>query len=237
MKQNMPDWKKQRLVIRIVLGAALAWLAVMFFSPAALVKPNAFLNPPPENSPDEVASQASTPENLTDDSSAPAVALGDSREPASIELDESAIQEIRMQMKTSLAEIFTAQKAYHIEKGRYSTDLLALQWTPPDADMKFKLGFVQAFSGETEQNENSRILDTDSFQTEKTQAGDVYSYSVTADGIRLADLVRYCQHGCSAEDENFEAIAAANLDSDATLEIWLMNSNKEVIQVTDDTKD
>lgn len=233
----MPDWKKQRLVIRIVLAATLVWLAVMFFQPASPTKPNAFLNPPVDNSAADMTAKTPPPENLTDDSPAPALPLGENRNPASIGLDENAIQEIRSQMKASLSEIFTAQKAYHIEKNRYSTDLVALQWSPPQAEMNFKIGFVQAFNGETENSENSRILDSDSFLTEKTQDGDTYTYTATADGIRLADLVRFCQYGCSAEDENFEAIAAANLDNDATLEIWLMNSNKEVIQVTDDTKD
>jgi hypothetical protein len=236
MKQNMPDWKKQRLATRIFLGAILALIAVMYFQPKTPAKTNAFLNPPVDSSAD-LASQTSSPETLTDDSQAPAVPLSENREPASIELDENAIQDIRSQMKSSLSEIFTAQKAFHIENGRYSTDLMALKWPPSQAEMKFKIGFVQAFSGQTEQNENSQILDSDSFQTEKNQEGEAYNYSVTADGIRLADLVRFCQHGCSAEDENFEAIAAANLDNDATLEIWLMNSNKEVIQVTDDTKE
>ncbi len=216
------------------MGLIFAGVGYAYFAPKAPLTVNPLLNPPAESRA-ETAPQAKMTEPAPDE--APAVALdGSSRTPTSISLDDNTKYEIRNQMKVALSEIYMAQKSYQAEKEHYTGDLMALQWTPGNPKMKFKIGFVQAYSAAEELGENSRLLDSDSFLNEKTQSGENYEYTETADGIRLADLLKYCQYGCSAEDDHFEAIAAANLDDDPTLEVWLMNDKKEIIQVIDDTK-
>lgn len=159
-------------------------------------------------------------------------------------LNEEQIIERRAQIKASLAGLYTAQRAFHAEFDRYSTDLMALGWTPASATLPGYIGFTQAFEGAGEvdlpgglpDGEIPTRLSTHSFVDRKADNDRTYRYD-SHSNVPISDLDRYCRRGCSASRDRFEMIAAFNLDADPTLDVWLINESKELIHVVDDERE
>ncbi|MES3038891.1 MAG: hypothetical protein V4736_13360 [Bdellovibrionota bacterium] len=154
-------------------------------------------------------------------------------------LSAEEINEIRSNAKTALAAVYTSQQAYFAEFGRYTTDLKSLGWTPPKATLDFKLGFligsIPPESNATDDlpEETSR-MDTDIFIGEEMEeTREKYQYDEVTEKIKLQDYARLCPNGCTATQEGFEMLIAVPLGDEQHVDIYLINSEKEIIHVQD----
>lgn len=155
-------------------------------------------------------------------------------------LNEEQIIERRAQIKASLAGLYTAQKAFHAEFDRYSTDLMALGWTPASAELPGYIGFTRAFEGAGEvdlpDGEKPERLSTDTFVGVTADGDRPYRYDSHGQ-VAVRDLERHCRRGCTASRDRFEMVAAFNLDADPTLDVWIINESKELIHIVDDERE
>ncbi len=227
-KQNIPDWKKRKLVIRILLVLIVAGFVWNHYQPKS--------SSPHIKTEQELAAQ--NPSNIDDnaDNEAPPASPTMTTQTLRPALSAEEIKDLRTQIRKSLAELYAAENAFHNETGYYSTDLINVGWKPTEAKMKFKVGFVQASVEETPDT-NPLRLDSDAFLTEKSDTAENYQYLPTGVGIDLTPFAKLCPNGCSADQNGFEMLAVANLDDDATLDVWLMNNTREVLHLIDDTKE
>ena len=56
-------------------------------------------------------------------------------------------------------------------------------------------------------------------------------------GMKIEGQVHIVSDGCTASDTRFEVMAAVNLDEDDTLDIWIIDTDKEIRHVVDDNKE
>ncbi len=158
----------------------------------------------------------------------------------SVVLSEEQIIERRAQLKASLAGLYTAQRAFHAEFDRYSTDLKALGWSPASPDLPAYIGFMRAFDHASEVNlpdgEVPGRLSTDAFVGSTSDADRPYRYDSHSQ-IAVRELERHCRRGCTASRDRFELISAFNLDADPTLDVWIINESKELVHVVDDERE
>lgn len=163
---------------------------------------------------------------------------------ASDQTDEPGVsphaRQIRGELKLVLSGIYSAEKAFFSEAGRFSTDFDVLGWMPLARELKVKAGFLYPYSPPPDEfRDRGDRFDTDQL----VEASQVYDdpqsrmvYAETARKVSLRTLGSYCEMNCTADAKGFEVIAAANLDEDDDLEIWRINDRKELVQVFDDVK-
>lgn len=113
-------------------------------------------------------------------------------------------------------------------------------WTPFDTEMRYKIGFLQAYRPSTYSDvsgvrEEPTRMDSDALLIEKSPEGERYTYAPVAAGLHLADYQQYCRSGCTADETHFEAMVVVSLDSDH-VDVWTINEKKELILVRDGTK-
>ena len=155
---------------------------------------------------------------------------------AIISLEE--IEKTRRAIQVSLSSAYTAEKAYFAEFGTYSTDLRAVGWIPSESELRFKMGFTEASLDPLAEGEDPDQKSTESFVNSIDESDPrKYTYAPTGQGIDLEDARHLCSERCTATRDRFEILAIANLDADATLDVWLINDAKELIQVSDDLKE
>lgn len=152
-------------------------------------------------------------------------------------LTQERIEKIRNMTKATLSMSYTAQKTYFAENKRYSTDLKSIGWSPPEAEMHFKMGFINPYRPPEYRDypglrEEPLRLDTDTFLNETAiESNDIYQYTSETKNIRLSDYERYCRAGCTADDQHFEIMIVVPLDKSGHEDVWIINEKKEMTLV------
>ncbi len=158
--------------------------------------------------------------------------------PGRLSLEEIAKR--RSEVKRVLSSVFTANASYFAEYNRYTTDLTAAGYMPQEGLLPAKFGFLSAYEprGGREDNENPVRFSSDIFLNLQDEEGEpLYKLDAHSKDVDLSRYAKYCRDGCTASDTRFEVIAAFNLDEDDTLDVWIMDNNKELRHVVDDTKE
>jgi hypothetical protein len=175
-------------------------------------------------------SQTPSPKSQTTDPVAPPVKP----------LTEQEIVERRKFIRATLSGLYTAQAAYFAEFDRYSSDLGHIGYLPAEGTIKARFGFLEPFtpSGGLNTNEDPSRSNSDSFIALKDDSGDaIYQYDEYSKPASLAKYERYCDNRCTVTADQFELISAFNLDADETLDVWIIDSRKNIRHVVDDTKE
>ncbi len=149
------------------------------------------------------------------------------------------IEKLRNKAKTSLASIFSAQRAFHAEFGRYSTDFNALGFSPVEVQqhgvLEYKIGFLNPYTPDTPTpglSENPESMTSDTYMNVPVNitnpARDVAAYSDPAKKLSLEEFRRYCQMGCTADRDRFELLLVLPLEN-GQHDVWLINDKKEFV--------
>lgn len=157
----------------------------------------------------------------------------------SISLTEKEVASLRSDMKANMSMIYTAQASFFSDYKRYTTDIHYTGYTLRRPS-PFKMGFLTPFHAhEVEPNERvDELLNSDALVTlSQPDEVETQPYTQTAKNIDLEDLSQYCSNGCTANEEGFESVFAANLDDDDTLDVWVINEKKQIIHKVDDLKE
>lgn len=155
-------------------------------------------------------------------------------------LTQEQIVQRRSATKSALSSAYMSIVAFHAEYDRYTTDLAAAGYMPQEGVMPAKFGFLQPYEprGGREENEVPSRHSSEIFLNLQDDEGQpIYSYDKHSKNVDLAKYARFCRDGCSASDTRFELIAAFNLDEDETLDVWIIDQNKEIRHVVDDEKE
>lgn len=180
------------------------------------------------------------PENPIALSSTPVKAEPNTDTPTLKPLTEQEIAERRSSIRATLAGIYTAQAAYFAEYDRYSSDLGHIGYFPAEGTIKARFGFLEPYTpnGGLNSNEEPSRSSSDAFIALRDDDGEiVYQYDDYSRDASLAKYERYCDNRCAVSDDQFELISAVNLDSDETLDVWIIDSRKTIRHVVDDTKE
>ena len=153
------------------------------------------------------------------------------------QLSPKKIEEVRSEIKTSLASIYGAEKSFYSEFKRYSTDLKALGFFPDKKDRWSKMGFLTPFFPIRPdlKTEDPRIMDLDALARTELDDSKRLAFKPTAD-FSMEDLQKYCQQGCTASEDQFEIIAGAILAEGNPPDVWVINEKKEIHQIQDGLK-
>lgn len=155
-------------------------------------------------------------------------------------LTQEEIAQRRSATKSALSSAYTSIIAFHAEYDRYTTDLAAAGYMPQEGVMPAKFGFLQAYEprGGRAENENPSRYSSEIFLNLQDEEGQpLYRYDKHSTGVDLGKYARFCRDGCSASDTRFEIIAAFNLDEDETLDVWIIDQNKDIRHAVDDEKE
>ncbi|WP_413288485.1 hypothetical protein [Bdellovibrio sp. HCB337] len=159
--------------------------------------------------------------------------------PAEFTVSEEERQRIYSEIKSNLASIYVAQKAFFAETGRYSTDLKAIGWDPLDGEINLKVGFLEpSTEGDLVPDETPQgRMDSDYLMGLKIDplSGDKvsYEYSKFAQNISLKNFSQYCRRGCSATSNRFEVMAISKTGPHGEPEAWIIDDDKNIIKVTE----
>jgi len=118
--------------------------------------------------------------------------------------------------KVALAQLYTAQKAFHVEYGFYHTDLEALKMTQSNLQ-SYRIGFV-----------NPSVLDSEILATLGELQLDPAKMQVIPAGRTPAshvDLGNYCSD-CTATKDTFKAVAVGFINGKA--DVWTINESKQL---------
>lgn len=149
------------------------------------------------------------------------------------EMTEEMRQKVYSEIKTSLASMYTAEKAFYAEYNRYSSDLKAIGWMPDPGESNVKVGFVEGSTGEVIEGEDPEArMDSDYLQQQSIPDA-AYTYSKWADGLSLKNLSGQCRNGCRASEHRFEIMAVSRTGPHGQPEVWTINDDKEIIKVTE----
>lgn len=139
----------------------------------------------------------------------------------------------RLGVPVNLSEIFSGQQGFFDINGRYTTDLLSLEWLPTRTLMLYKLGFLTPSPTEGEFEDPMRMT-SDIYLTEIDDAtGAPFVYDPRAHLVDLRSHARLCRRGCSADSRGFELMIAVPVGGTGGVDIWLLNERKELTHVWD----
>ncbi|MBL7688107.1 MAG: hypothetical protein JNJ49_08725 [Bdellovibrionaceae bacterium] len=149
-----------------------------------------------------------------------------------------AIQEVAT---ADLQLIVESEKRFFEQNGFYTTDLAALKVLPKK--VLYAFGFVSPAkfpeaSSKPEWNPEMRTIVrlVDSMKDDPKWAEHIgLSPATRVRSIDFDRLISYCPD-CTATKTSFKAVAAANLDDDPVLDVWIVNEKNEVQHVLDDLK-
>jgi hypothetical protein len=149
---------------------------------------------------------------------------------------EANVEKVRAFAKATLSSLYAAQRAFHSEKGRYSTDLKALGWAPGDRLLTYKMGFVEAFQPEKKDSgEVPEDMSTDSFMGHvDPDTNKEFAYHRDVQDTIIENYRGLCQDHCTASTDNFEVMLVIPIGKGRE-DVWLINSNKELRLVKDGT--
>lgn len=143
------------------------------------------------------------------------------------------IQGIQLGAKVDLKLIYDKQRVFHEKNGFYTTDLAALEIWPKM--VLYKFGFVQAAAvdvGTIPDLDPSR-KDLDALKKSKPNWKLEYSPVTKLNQFDFHRLISFCPD-CTATKTTFKAVAAANLDEDAVLDVWTVDHTGKMQHLVDD---
>jgi hypothetical protein len=148
------------------------------------------------------------------------------------------IRSIQNGARADLQMVFERERKFHEIFGTYTTDLNALALAPKIA--LYKVGFVRAADGlpevkSTEFTHRPELKDYDALKAALPKLELQYSPVTRLSEISLSALEGVCAD-CTATASTFKALAAANLDGDADLDLWSIDQDGKVAHVFDDLK-
>lgn len=217
---------KRRLVILVLLGCALLW---------CLLRPVPETAPVPEPPQAREGSYVKVLPTPIAPPTSEALESKPIEDPNLTELERER-KRVRAEMRLALSAAYLAQKEFHSEFGRYTTDLRLAGWDYQSKILNFKMGFAQAGPvGEDFQNEEPQDMDTDLLirETLEKDSRDARSYSGLAEGLSIRDYAYACRDNCTATNETFEIIAVSRIGPEGQPEIWVINDKKELRQIKD----
>lgn len=150
-------------------------------------------------------------------------------------LTREEVESVRQVAKSQLAGMYTAQRSFHAEFDRYTTDLTAMGYAFDEGEINAKIGFLREYSPPDkidELNENPENMNTDSLVASKAGEVPKNTYTDAASKISLDNLSGYCKRGCTANENEFEMLVAVPLGG-GRVDVWLVNSKKEMELVQD----
>lgn len=164
------------------------------------------------------------------------------------DVEPEDVKRARTLAKMTLSSMYTAQKAYHAEFGRYTTDLKMAGWMPAEKELVYKAGFVKAYWADPESEfeideEDPRFMDSDTFagftvpSEVPNEPPSFYSVSEKLKSSRLGDYQQHCKNGCTAGPDHFEILLVMPLQDEKHVDVWLINDKKEIVLVQDGRKD
>ena len=172
--------------------------------------------------------------------SAPAAAPAPKSEGAKPKsLSPAEIQAARSEMKVALAANYGGQKSFFSEYNRYSTDFRMIGYVPePGALLYAKFGYLSPFVPSNPlENEDHRFIDSDAFVNEEEAVPEGRPvYRPSAEAITLGNYSGFCRQGCTAGDDFFELMVAAQLIEGYPADVWVINEKKELRHVQDGTR-
>lgn len=150
------------------------------------------------------------------------------------------IEHIRQKVKSLLSGAYASQMAFKAEYDQYVSDIM-VAGVSLDPVVTFKAGFLERSAeppGMTSQvNIDVRRMNTDSLMGERDEAtNEVYEYAPNVQDIDLSAYKGFCKYGCTANKDHFEMMMAVPLGSAEKVDVWIINDQKEIIQVKDGTK-
>lgn len=174
-----------------------------------------------------------------------AAVSNESREPSSAPtmngnpIDDKLIDIIQGFIKSNLMGLYAAEMSWREEMGRFTTDIKFVGFNVDSHVVAAKFGFLNQFDPESVmEGEHPNLMNTDELVArDVTSDGKEYDYAASAEDVDLNSIKNYCQEGCTATENTFEIIAAANLDDDNTYDVWVINDRKELRHVVDDLKE
>ena len=140
----------------------------------------------------------------------------------------------RSQIKINLATLYTALVTYKAEYNSFSTDLIVSGYSFPeggvDHKIPMKFGFISPSTTTNKQlRVNSKRMNTD-YHIE-SDPNYKYDYREDVPNINFKSLKKYCEFGCTATKDAFEAIAIFAYPENKGHEIWTINHKKMIRQV------
>ena len=142
--------------------------------------------------------------------------------------------------KADLQLLAEAQAAFRKEYGFYSSDLGSLPFRRKDLkNVLYKFGFIAVKAPPVGAKlpivyDPSRI-DLDALRAARKDIVIGYSDATRIETVDLKSLAAAFPD-CVAGDSSFKAIAAANLDDDADLDVWTLDSAGNLVHANDDLK-
>ncbi len=231
----MPQKNRNRILILGVLVALLLFFGRDFFSS----KESIALDPSrtPASVPRERSTNISSPtipSPAATQTPAPLIAKA-----PSIQEPDLQVQQLRNKAKTVLASGYTAQRSFHYERKRYSTDLKIIGWQPfVEKEINFQFGFLEPFFPEelavyVASSEEPECLSTECYiGTFGHESEDPYEYSDQTRDLKLSDYKKYCKSGCTASENSFESLLVVPLPNGG-VDVWTINEKKEMELVQD----
>lgn len=184
----------------------------------------------------ETAAQATSGDSTANTASNPSAASApatNAKADSPGEMSEEMRQKVYSEIKTQLASLYTAEKAFYAEYNRYSSDLKTIGWLPDPGESNVKVGFVEGSTGEVIEGEDPEArMDSDYLQQQAIPDAS-YTYSKWADGLSLKNLSGQCRNGCRASEHRFEIMAVSRTGPHGQPEVWTINDDKEIIKVTE----
>ncbi len=129
-----------------------------------------------------------------------------------------------------------AEDSFRTRYGTYTTDFGNLAIQPKF--VYYKIGFLTPSSQpfvplKLPEPHRPEVLDLDALKIAKPKLKLKYAEETKIDSIKLSELASFCSD-CTASKDSFKAIAAANLDEDADLDIWTVDHTGTFTHVQND---
>jgi hypothetical protein len=215
--------------------AVLAFAVGFFLAIYLLEEKDRLFMPRPGNEPVSAPAKSSShiPKRQSVAASPVSAGHGEDSRTGDPPLSLQEIERIRSQVRVSFAGLYTGEKAFFAEYGRYTTDLALTGWIPPQTRMNFKLGFLSAYEPEKFlERESPRAMDSDSFAHERDpEMRERFEYSRGNAAINLQEYQTYCKEGCTANAKRFELIGVIDFGN-GHREVWGINDRKELKQLS-----
>ena len=148
------------------------------------------------------------------------------------------MRNIQKAARADLDLLLRAEREFHRERGFYTTDLGSLPFKQKDLkSVLYKFGFTSP-SGPDLRGPASLDPDRADIGRLKSSRPDLeiaLSPATKLESIDFATLSRFCPD-CTATAEEFKAVAAANLDDDAVLDVWTIDSRGQIRHLIDDLR-
>lgn len=139
---------------------------------------------------------------------------------------------LQTEAKMALAGLYTAEKAFHAEYEQYTTDIESIGFKPYEPT-QYKFGFaapstiVKPFL--------AKQVDAIKYDPNR-MTSDIFkeTYGDRVPASSFTDLVQKHCPDCTASENGFKIVAIGNLDEDETLDVWTIDHDKNLVNISDD---